>query len=83
VDADSAKAWFSIHASEGWEPPELQWSVRERMRKFLAEKEAENRCTTSHAQPANDTIHHKILDMNTVELVPAQTTPITEVPSPR
>ena len=43
VDAESAKAWFSIMPPDGWQPPELQWSVRERLKKFLSEQEQENR----------------------------------------
>ena len=36
VDEEAAKKWFSIMPPEGWQPPELQWSVRERLRKLLA-----------------------------------------------
>lgn len=43
VDVESAKAWFSIMPPDGWQPPELQWSVRERLKKFLSEQEPENR----------------------------------------
>jgi integrase len=39
VDEEAAKEWFSIMPPEGWQPPELQWSVRERLRKFLAEQQ--------------------------------------------
>ncbi|GEM_PF-4601277 len=43
VDEEAAKAWFSITPIAGWQPPELQWSVRERLRKFIADKQQENR----------------------------------------
>jgi len=43
VDETAAKAWFSIMPPEGWQPPELQWSVRERLKKFLSEQQSENR----------------------------------------
>ncbi len=43
VDQESAKAWFSIMPPDGWKPQELQWSVRERLRKFLAAQQPANR----------------------------------------
>jgi hypothetical protein len=43
VDAEAAKEWFSIMPPDGWQPPELQWSVRERLRKYLAAQQAESR----------------------------------------
>ena len=35
VDEVAAKSWFSITPPEGWEPSELQWSIRERLRRNL------------------------------------------------
>jgi integrase len=35
VDEATAKEWFSITPPEGWEPSELKWSIRERLRKNL------------------------------------------------
>jgi integrase len=43
VDEESSKAWFSITPPEGWQPPELQWTVRERLKKFFADQETEDR----------------------------------------
>jgi integrase len=43
VEGEAAKAWFSIMPPEGWQPPELQWSVRERLKKFLAAQEPQSR----------------------------------------
>lgn len=43
VDGESAKAWFSIMPPDGWQPPELPWSIRERLRKLLADPQPEDR----------------------------------------
>ena len=43
VEGEAAKAWFSIMPPEGWQPPELQWSVRERLKKFLTAQEPQSR----------------------------------------
>jgi integrase len=43
VDEEAAKAWWSITPPDGWQPPELQSSVRERLRRFFAEQKPTNR----------------------------------------
>ncbi len=43
VDQESAKAWFSIMPPDGWQPPELPWSIRERLRKILADQQPKDR----------------------------------------
>ena len=43
VDGEVAKAWFSIMPPEGWQPQELKWSIRERLKKFIADQQPENR----------------------------------------
>jgi integrase len=52
VDAEAAKAWFSIRPPDGWVPPELKWSIRERLRKFSLRKENQPCVDTANgAQP--------------------------------
>ncbi|MEI7908311.1 MAG: tyrosine-type recombinase/integrase [Verrucomicrobiota bacterium] len=34
VTDDAAKVWFSITPPEGWQPAELKWSIRERLRRL-------------------------------------------------
>jgi integrase len=43
VDEEAAKAWFSIMPPEGWLPPELKPSLRERLQRLLAEENPTNR----------------------------------------
>jgi integrase len=34
VDDEAAKVWFSITPPDGWQPSELKWSIRERLRRI-------------------------------------------------
>jgi hypothetical protein len=34
VDAEAAKAWFSIRPPDGWVPPELKWSIKQRLERL-------------------------------------------------
>jgi hypothetical protein len=35
VDADAAKAWWSIMPPDDWQPNGLKWTMKERIRKIL------------------------------------------------
>jgi integrase len=43
VDEEAAKEWFSIMPPEGWLPPELKPSLRERLQRLFAEENPTNR----------------------------------------
>jgi len=45
VDEDAAKAWFSITPPDGWQPAELKWSIRERLRRVTCRQD--NPCVDS------------------------------------
>jgi integrase len=49
VDGEAAKAWWSIHPPEGWQPPWLKPSIRERLRHLSCRRD--NPCvdTTNRA----------------------------------
>jgi integrase len=51
VDAEAAKAWFSIRPPDGWMPPELKWSIKQRLERLSCRQD--NPCvdTTNDAQP--------------------------------
>lgn len=51
VTGETAMAWFSIRPPDGWVPPELKWSIRERLRHLSCRRD--NPCvdTANHAQP--------------------------------
>jgi integrase len=51
VDAEAAKAWFSIRPPDGWVPPELKWSIKQRLERLSCRQD--NPCvdTTNDAQP--------------------------------
>ena len=38
VDEATARTWFSIVPPDGWQPVELKWSIRERLRRALADQ---------------------------------------------
>ena len=42
VDEEEADAWFSITPPEGWEPKELAWPIRERLRKVIRQREIDS-----------------------------------------
>jgi integrase len=42
VTEESSAAWFAITPPEGWQPPELEWALRDRWRKLAARRS--NRC---------------------------------------
>jgi integrase len=51
VDAEAAKAWFSIRPPDGWVPPELKWSIKQRLERLSCRQD--NPCvdTANDAQP--------------------------------
>jgi integrase len=51
VDGEAAKAWWSIHPPEGWVPPELKWSIKQRLERLSCRQD--NPCvdTANDAQP--------------------------------
>jgi integrase len=51
VDEAAAKAWFSIMPPDGWVPPELKWSLREKLKRMISEIESPVVDTTKDAQP--------------------------------
>ena len=42
VDEEAARTWFGMTPPEGWQPPELDWALRDRWRKLAARRS--NRC---------------------------------------
>ena len=51
VDGEAAKAWWSIRPPEGWVPPELKWSIKQRLERLSCRQD--NPCvdTANDAQP--------------------------------
>jgi hypothetical protein len=51
VEEDTAKVWFSILPPDGWQPSELKWSIRERLRRLSCRQD--NPCVdrANHAKP--------------------------------
>ena len=43
VEEDAAQAWFAITPPDGWQPSELKWSIRERLRKISCRQANEKR----------------------------------------
>jgi integrase len=48
VTEESSAAWFAITPPEGWQPPELDWALRDRWRK-LAARRSNRRIDTNNA----------------------------------
>jgi integrase len=51
VDGEAAKAWWSIRPPEGWVPPELKWSIKQRLERLSCRKDKPCVDTANDAQP--------------------------------
>ena len=51
VDAEAAKAWFSIRPPDGWVPPELKWSIKQRLERLSCRQDSPCVDTANDAQP--------------------------------
>jgi integrase len=51
VDAEAAKAWFSIQPPDGWIPPELRWSIKQRLERLSCRQDSPCVDTANDAQP--------------------------------
>jgi integrase len=51
VDGEAAKAWWSIRPPEGWVPPELKWSIKQRLERLSCRQDKPCVDTANDAQP--------------------------------
>jgi integrase len=51
VDEEAAKAWWSIRPPEGWVPPELKWSIKQRLERLSCRQDEPCVDTANDAQP--------------------------------
>jgi integrase len=51
VDDEAAKAWFSIRPPDGWVPPELKWSIKQRLERLSCRQDSPCVDTANDAQP--------------------------------
>ena len=51
VDGEAAKAWWSIRPPEGWVPPELKWSIKQRLERLSSRQDKPCVDTANDAQP--------------------------------